>query len=115
MVLGIVELVQAFCRTGGGQSRNSLVKTNLQTTPTPCKKKQTNQPNSSTTSLVKVQSQNAATIVVMERVVKGGGNVCGKRENGKWGAVKGNGLAGDGVVWWLWMSGMVICGGGGGS
>jgi hypothetical protein len=46
--------------------------------------------------------------------VKGGGNFCGKRENGKWGAVKGNGLAGDGVVWWLWMNGMVSCGGGGG-
>ena len=44
-----------------------------------------------------MQQQN----VVMERVVKVGGSVCGKRENGKWGALKRNGVAGDGVVWWL--------------
>jgi hypothetical protein len=44
-----------------------------------------------------MQQQN----VVMERVVKVGGSVCGKRENGKWGALKKNGVAGDGVMWWL--------------
>jgi hypothetical protein len=43
VVLGIVEFGQDFCRTGGGQLLNLLVKTNLQTIPTPCKKKQ-NQP-----------------------------------------------------------------------
>jgi hypothetical protein len=42
MVLGIVELVQAFCRTGGGQSGSRMVDTNLECRPTPCKIGETN-------------------------------------------------------------------------
>jgi hypothetical protein len=48
VVLGIVELVRAFCRTGGGRSKNFLVKTHLQTTPTPCKNTKNDQPSSTT-------------------------------------------------------------------
>jgi hypothetical protein len=39
VVLSIVEFGQDFCRTCGEQSWNSLVKNNLQTNPTPCKRR----------------------------------------------------------------------------
>jgi hypothetical protein len=50
VVLGIVEFSRDFCRTGGGQPRNQLVQTNLQTIRNPCKKIET-QPQKATTHL----------------------------------------------------------------
>jgi hypothetical protein len=50
VVLGILEVGQDFCRTGGVQPSNQEEKTNLQTIPTPCKKIET-QPHKATTLL----------------------------------------------------------------
>jgi hypothetical protein len=82
MVLGIVELVQAFCRTGGGQSRSLLVKTHLQTTPTPCKNTKQIQPSSTTHFTREDPITKYKNKVFMKWVVKAGRNFYGKWKMG---------------------------------
>jgi hypothetical protein len=81
VVLGIVELVRTFCRTGGGRSKNRLVKTHLPTTPTPCKTQKIDQPSST----IYLTRENPTTKVVIEVVCGGWVQVAmeeGKMEDG---------------------------------
>jgi hypothetical protein len=89
VVLGIVELVQAFCRTGGGQSRNLLVKTHIQTTPTPCKNTKPIQPSSITHFTRDKPITKYKNKLLLKWVVKVGGNFYGKGEKWKMGFEKG--------------------------
>jgi hypothetical protein len=88
VVLGIVELVRTFCRTGGGRSKNRLVKTDLQTAPTPCKTQKITNP----AALQNFTRENPTTKVVIE-VVCGGwvqvameeGKMADGERNDEWG------------------------------
>jgi hypothetical protein len=88
VVLGIVELVRTFCRTGGGRSKILLVKTHLPTAPTPCKTQKITNP----AALQNFTRENPTTKVVIE-VVCGGwvqvameeGKMADGERNDEWG------------------------------